>query len=224
MQNVRFTDRSVPKTREEYVADHVRDAILRGELRAGERLDETSIAALLNVSRTPVRSAVRNLAAEGLVEVYPHRGAVVSGLSPEELEEVYHVREMLEGSAARLAAPNVDPKRLALLESILSEMEATVDPNSWLELNNRFHDGVYEAAHRPRMLSIIEYVRNIATPNMRVFIDSPGFTDSSNREHRRILEACAKRDGERAQAEVQKHLRSVCATTVRFTEAGKPDS
>ena len=71
----------MPKTREEYVADQVRDAILRGELRPGERLDETSIAALLNVDRTPVRSAVRNLAAEGLVEAYPHRSALASGLS-----------------------------------------------------------------------------------------------------------------------------------------------
>jgi DNA-binding GntR family transcriptional regulator len=223
VQKPKFSDSSVPKTREEYVADHVRDAILRGELPPGERLDETSIAALLKVSRTPVRSALRNLAAEGLVEVYPHRGALVSGLSTDELEEVYHVREMLEGSAARLAAPNVDAQRLALLESTLSELEETTDPNSWLELNNRFHDRVYEAAHRPRMLSIIEYVRNIATPNMRVFIDSPGFTDSSNSEHRRILDACAKGDGDLAQAEVQNHLRSVCATTVRFTHLGKPD-
>jgi DNA-binding GntR family transcriptional regulator len=71
----------MPKTREEKVAGHVRDAILRNELRPGERFDEISIAALPNVIRTPVRSADRNLAAEGLVEAYPHRSILASGLS-----------------------------------------------------------------------------------------------------------------------------------------------
>jgi DNA-binding GntR family transcriptional regulator len=193
----------------------VRDAILRGDFKPGERLDEQTIAELLNVSRTPVRAALRILAAESLVEVYPHRGAVVNELSPDELEEVYFIRGILEGTAARLAAPNMDGQRIAMLRDIVEQLDVTTDTDHWLALNDRFHRTIYQAANRPRMLSIIEYVRNIATPYIRQFIDSPERKQASAAEHRRILAACEKRDGRLAQVEVENHMRAVCEANLK---------
>jgi DNA-binding GntR family transcriptional regulator len=210
---------SVPKTREEFVADCVREAILRGDFKPGERLDENVIASLLSVSRTPVRAALRILAAESLVEVQPHRGAIVNELSASELEEIYFIRGVLEGALARLAVPSMDGERIAALQAILEEMEMTADTDRWLALNNRFHRTLYQAANRPRMLSIIDYVRNIAVPYIRQFIDSPERMEASRGEHRRILAACVERDGALAQAEVERHLKAVCEANLEYVES-----
>lgn len=210
-----------PQTREEFVAGRLREAILRGDLAPGERLDESALAVALGVSRTPIRSALRILAAESLVELQPHRGAVVNELSPDELGEVYLVRTILEGTAARLAAPRMDEERIVALEGILDELERTADPNRWLVLNNQFHSTIYQAAGRPRMLSIIEYVRNIATPYILQFIEKPGHMESSREDHRRIFEACKKRDGQLAELEVRKHLEDVSRANVEFVESAE---
>ena len=150
------------------------------------------------------------------MELHPHRGAVVNELSPDELEEVYLVRGLLEGMAARLAVPKMDEERLALLRAILAEMDGTPDPDRWLALNNRFHHTFYQAADRPRLLSIIEYVRNISTPYIRQFIDAPHHMESSRRDHHRILEACANGDGVRAESEIRKHLQDVCEANLEY--------
>ncbi len=210
-----------PQTREEFVAGRLREAILRGDLAPGERLDESALAVALGVSRTPIRSALRVLAAESLVELQPHRGAVVNELSPDELGEVYLVRTILEGTAARLAAPRMDEERIVALQAILDDLERTADPNRWLVLNNQFHSTIYQAAGRPRMLSIIEYVRNIATPYILQFINTPGHMESSRGDHRRIFEACKKRDGQLAELEVRKHLEDVSRANVEFVESAE---
>jgi DNA-binding GntR family transcriptional regulator len=224
VQELKLHTASVPKTREEFVADCVREAILRGDFKPGERLDENVIASLLSVSRTPVRAALRILAAESLVEVQPHRGAVVNELSASELEEIYFIRGVLEGALARLAVPSLDGERIAALQAILEEMEMTADTDRWLALNNHFHRTLYQAANRPRMLSIIDYVRNIAVPYIRQFIDSPERMESSRGEHRRILAACVERDGALAQEEVERHLKAVCEANLEYVESEQSTS
>lgn len=213
-----------PLTREEFVAGRLREAILRGDLAPGGRLDESALAMALGVSRTPIRSALRVLAAESLVELHPHRGAIVSELSPDELNEVYLVRVILEGTAARLAAPKMSDERIAALEALLEDLESTTDPDQWLALNNQFHAIIYQAANRPRMVSIIEYVRNIATPYIRQFIEVREHMESSRGDHRRILEACRKRDGQLAETEVRKHLQDVAKANVEFVESADPEA
>lgn len=207
---------SPPKTLEAFVADRLRQAILRGDFKPSERLDENAIAAQLEVSRTPVRAALRLLASESLVAVHPHRGTVVCELTADELEEVYLIRRILEGQAARLAAPCIDDSRLRAMEALLLELERTTQPDAWLELNNRFHCLIYEAAKRPRMLSIIEYVRNISAPYIRQFIQSPEHMAASGEQHRRVLAACAQRDGALAQAEIEQHLQAVAESHLDY--------
>lgn len=220
----RMQPMSFPQTREEFVAGRLRDAILRGDLAPGDRLDEGALAGALGVSRTPVRVALRILAAESLVELHPHHGTVVSELSLNELKDVYFVRTVLECTATRLAVAKIDDERIAALESILDEMDRTADPSQWLKLNDHFHSTIYQAASGPRMLFIIEYVRNISTPYIRQFIEDAEHKRSSRQEHRRILAACKKRDGAMAEAEVRKHLEAVAQASAEVIEsAAKAD-
>ena len=125
MQKLSFDPARQPRTREEFAADRLREAIFRGELEPGERLDEHALAELWGISRTPVRSAIRILAAESLIELHPHRGAVVNELSPNELGEVYLVRGLLEGMAARLASrPAIDCRELRHLPPGVEQVQA----------------------------------------------------------------------------------------------------
>jgi DNA-binding GntR family transcriptional regulator len=117
----------------------------------------------------------------------------------------------------------MDGERISLLRTILAEIDGTSDPDQWLALNNRFHHTIYQAANRPRMLSIIEYVRNISTPYIRQFIGAPDHMASSRGDHYRILDACANGDGERAEAEIRKHLLDVCEANLEYVESSITD-
>lgn len=210
---------SAPPTLEASVANQLRQAIFQGDLSPGEKLDEKAIADALKVSRTPVRAALRILATEGLVTVYPHRGAVVAELTLEEHEENYFIRGLLEGTAALLAAPKMDDERIAALRAVLKEFGGTTDRDEWMEINDRFHTTIYEAANRPLLLSLIGNLRNAAAPYIRQFIAGPKHTESSYADHVRILKACENRDGLLAQQEIQKHLAAVGEAFLEYAES-----
>jgi DNA-binding GntR family transcriptional regulator len=200
---------TVVQTREDFVIDELREAIVRGHFKPGEKLDQEEIAELLNVSRIPVRQALRTLTAEGLVKMYPHRGATVAELSREELEEIYFLRGVLEGVAARLAAPKMDEAHIAKLQAILKKIDQLTNLDEWLDLNREFHNTIYEVINRPRLLEMIESLRNTSAPYIRDYIASPEYLEVTRLSHRCILEACINRDGILAQQETQKHLRVV---------------
>ena len=221
MSDWQLSSDNVLQTRDGYVAERLRRAILRGHFKPGERLDQNEIAELLGVSRSPVREALRTLAAEGLVEVYPHRGAVVAELSPAEFEEISIIRVVLESMAARLAAPHIDDERIALLKDILAELDCTTDLDRWVELNRRFHNTIYQAVHRPRLLSFIENLRITMTPYIRQYITSDEHLNAARIGHRRILEACIDRDDKRAQDETERHLKDVYEEALRYLASNK---
>jgi len=200
------------KTRDDLVADKIREAILRGALKPGEKIDEIRLADRLEVSRTPVRAALRTLVAEGLVTNYPHKGTIVNELSPEGLEEIYMIRGLLEGKAAALGAAAMDDDRIEELFSIQERLKSTVDADGWLELNARLHHTIYVAAGSPRLVSMIRNMRNIAAPFIRQYIASQGYRENALLEHERILSACEKRAGDRAQQATEEHLKSVVKT------------
>lgn len=197
-------------TREEYVAKLLREAILRGELEPGERLDQTRIAQELKVSRTPVRNALLILSNEGLVEMAPHAGAVVSEIPPEEIEELFFIRGILESIAARLAAERMTDADLVILKETLDELEAASDLDEWLALNKRFHFQVYGGAKRPRLLSLIASIHDLTLPYSYRYIGSEDHRRVAGTGHHRIFQACQKRDGHLAEAAVKEHLITVC--------------
>ncbi len=209
----------VLKTRDGYVADKLREAILRGNLKPGQKLDQNEVAELLKVSRSPVREALRTLAAEGLVTVYPHRSAVVAQLSKEEFEDISRIRVVLEGMAARDAAPNMDQARITLIKGILDELNETTDPDQWVELNRRFHHTIYRTVNRPRLLAFIQNLRNTMAPYIRQYILQPEHREVARIGHERILKACIDQDGVQAQKETEIHLMSVYEEALEFLES-----
>ena len=198
-------DLSLP-TRDEFVADALRDAILRGDIPPGDKLDQNNIAQQFNVSRSPVREALRTLAAEGLVDLQAHRTARVATLDVHELEEIYDIRQVLEGLAIRLAAARIGPAQLARLEALLTAMEAAEARRTWLDLNNRFHAGIYAAAGNQRLLTMIAGLRNAASPYIRKYIAAPEHLALAREQHRQILAALQKGDAAAAEQTLIEHI------------------
>jgi len=197
-------------TREEYVAKVLREAILRSEIKPGERLDQTKIAEQLRVSRTPVRNALLILSNEGLVEMTPHAGAVVSEMEPAEIEEIYFLRGVLEGIAARLAVEGMTDEDLALLRKTLDDLDRTADPAEWIQHNKRFHFQVYSGARRPRLLSLIASIHDLTLPYSYRYIGSEEHRRVAGEGHHRIFQACQQRDGSLLEAVIKEHLETVC--------------
>ncbi|HSG18564.1 MAG TPA: GntR family transcriptional regulator [Anaerolineae bacterium] len=197
----------------------MRTAILRGTFKPGEKLDQQQISADLGVSPSPVRQALRTLAAEGLVTIIPNRGATVTERSIEELEELQFIRRMLEGAAARRGAPRMDDSRLESLAAILDKAEKTSDFEEILALNNEFHAAIYSAFPQPTLMRHIQQLRNRVAPYNRVYLESAGSKEVALAGHRRIYEACIRRDGKQAEEETSKHLEQVFLGTVKLTQS-----
>lgn len=198
------------------VADVLREAILRGILVAGQQLRQDEIARELGVSHIPVREALRQLEAEGLVRLRPYRGFEVSELSPEEVEELYEIRIPLECQALRLALPHLTDEDLARAERILDAIDAEGDPSAWSELNTEFHAVLYAPSRRQRLLNLIRTLRTNVDRYLRLYISVMQRKQYSQREHRKILEAVRRRDAAGAVAALEEHLGIACRMLVDY--------
>ena len=139
-----------PIIRSDRVRRQIADQIISGALRPGEELDEKKLAEAFNVSRTPVREALRQLAAANLVEWRPHQSAVVAKITPSKMVEMFEVMAELEGFCGRLAARRMTPAEHAALSSIQKEFRPYVDARDregYHELNKSFHEAIYAGAH-----------------------------------------------------------------------------
>lgn len=197
------------QTRKDLVAIAIRDSILRGRFKPGEKLDQQQIGDELKVSRSPVREALRALDAEGLITLIPNRGAVVTERSLPELEELYFTRSLIEGIAIVRSAPNMDETTLWKLEGILDAADRTDDYGELLGLNNEFHLLTYSRHEQPFIVDYIQQLRNMAAPYNRLYLDSPGGRAAAWADHRRIFNACVRKDGEEARIELERHLDGV---------------
>jgi DNA-binding GntR family transcriptional regulator len=196
------------QTAHEYVRRVVRRSILNGELSGGTRLVQSELAAMLDVSTTPVREALRDLASEGLVELDPHRGAVVAELDDDELRDIYEIRLLLEPMAMRQAIPKLSD---SLIESLRHLHESMVeDPQSvdWIDRNRVFHLAVYETVVSQRLASIIRNLQDASVMHIGAAVaNDPSARDRANQEHGEILEALERRDAEAAIEALRHHLR-----------------
>jgi DNA-binding GntR family transcriptional regulator len=194
-------------TAHQMVRDTLRLAILSGRLVGGTRLVQADIAATLEVSTTPVREALRELASEGLIQFDPHRGAVVHEIDLDELREIYEIRMVLEPLAVRLAAARITDEQLERAAELVREMDATDDPGWWVERNWQFHSLIEQAAGSRRLGNVIKTVQNSATLYIAHAVQvHPARMKEGNAEHRALLVALRKHDGDKAAAILQKHL------------------
>ncbi|MBC7342478.1 MAG: GntR family transcriptional regulator [Clostridia bacterium] len=191
------------------VFDHLRRQILKGKYAPGERLIEEDIAGELGVSRTPVREAIRKLELEGLAEHIPRRGAIVRELSIQDANEIYSIRSVLEGFAARLAAETITEEELRAFDELLASMKRCIEVGDESEealYHDRFHAMLYKASHNRRLERIL--LDYIAYLNMfrQVALRNPGRILRTLEEHEQIVRAIAMHDGELAERRAREHV------------------
>jgi DNA-binding GntR family transcriptional regulator len=190
--------------------EYLRNEIVRNRLRPGAVLNEVTLAAELGVSRGPVREAIRQLAAEGLVETRPRRSAVVSTLSPVEFLEAYQVREALEVLAVRLAVSRIEERELGDLNRLTDAMAQAADRqdlSAFFEANTRFHSLLVECSGNQRLIATYRMLSDEMGRFQVPSLNLRGSLRRSVEEHEGIVRALRQRDGERAMKLVSEHIR-----------------
>ena len=194
------------KTAHEFVREVLRRAILSGELKGSTRLVQAELAATLEVSTTPVREALRDLASEGLIRFDPHRGAVVEELSRDDVREVYAIREVLEPLALGQALPNLTEADLERLRRLHKKMLDEPQGPEWVDYNRNFHMMIYESAG-PRLSTIIKGLLDASVMYIGASLkEVPDLREKANHDHSNILDALTRRDVEAATAAILDHL------------------
>lgn len=197
------------------VAGVLREAISSGRLLAGQPLRQVQLAAELGVSRIPLREALRQLEAEGLVRHKANRGVAVAALSWREVEEIGEMRVALETRAIQHAARGADAAVIAEAADCLHEADGCDDPGRLSELNHRFHAILYRAAGRPLLLDAIERLHANVNRYMRLVLGDLGHQRTSQREHRELLDAVRDGDGDRGAATLERHITAATGLLVR---------
>ena len=194
----------------------MRHEILRGGHEPGLPLRQDEIAARCGVSKIPVREALLQLTAEGLVTFQPNRGFTVAALQADEAEEILEIRAALECQAMRDAMPKMTDDDVAVAARILDSAEATDELDRWSDLNWEFHAALYAPARRRRLLDLIRQVSNPTDRYIRILIANANYRGRAEREHRAILSACEMRNAEAAAALIDQHIRQTGVLLAAF--------
>jgi DNA-binding GntR family transcriptional regulator len=201
-----FAEMRRPLTVAEQVADVLREAIADGSLAAGTALRQDDLAVRFGFSRMPIRDALRQLEAEGIVSIHPTKGAHVAGMDTTEIREIFALRELLEAEALRLSLPKLGEGKLDEAEGVLARIDAEPDVGRWGALNRVFHLALYGACGNQRLLSLIEAHHNAADRYVRILLSNLNYRSRSQAEHRELIAACRSRDAKEAVAVLKKHL------------------
>ena len=187
----------------------LREAILRGDLKPGERLMELQLAAKLGVSRTPIREAIRMLQQEGLAVTIPRRGAEVAAMTEKDMEDVLQVREALEILAVQLASEKITKEQIAELEERLKAFEQaveTVEVKQIAQSDIDFHDLIYTAAENPRLVVLLNNLREqIYRYRVEYLKDEKNYPRLIE-EHRQIMQGLKERNEQYVVEMTKKHM------------------
>jgi len=220
--SVRESPAEAPRrTRTEDLRLQLADDIVRGIFPPGHPLDEAGLATRYGVSRTPVREALRQLAASGLVEIRPHRGAIVTRPSETRLLEMFLVMAELEGLCAGLAAEAMtilERRELDRLHRSLAELVSAGDPARYALANERFHSAVYAGAHNGYLAELTLSTRARLAPFRRAQFRQSGRLADSFDEHDRIVRAILAGDRDLATREMRDHIGTVKEAFDRYVE------
>lgn len=200
-------------TAEDRAAGVLRHAISSGILAPGERLPQESLARLLDVSRMPIRAALRQLEAEGLVELRPHRGATVRALAANELADLYEMRILVETFALRRTVRAIDDEQIERLEWLVADLDSSTDPEASLRARHDFSRELYSIGNSARVVNTIMQFHAEVSRYTRD-LDDPRST-----AHAELLDRIRLRDADLAAAWLESHLRHVArARTQQIAE------
>ena len=214
---------SLPET----LTESLRERILNGEFKEGDALIQDAIAQEYDVSRMPVREALRQLEASGLVLIKVHKGAVVTSIPTEQIAELFELRALLECDILGQAIPRITDEQLLHSRAILAELEASYQRNnvaSWGRLNWEFHRSLYIAAERVQTLALLQGINLQTDRYVRLHLLLTGAFADAEQDHREILRLCTVRDVARAVPYLKEHILNAgrdLLVTLRNSRAGE---
>ena len=206
-----------------YVRETLREAILNGTLPGGTRLIQADLAAQLDVSNTPVREALRDLAGEGLVVFDPHRGSRVRSLDLDEVRELYEMRIALEPLMVRRVMATISPEQLDRAEELCHQLEKTTNFAEWSELNREFHSLLALPEKSSRLATVLSGLRDSSSMYVAISLGANSERIAeSNTEHAQLIEYYRTRNTRRAVAMTVQHLRATLTDIEAAYKKDKP--
>jgi DNA-binding GntR family transcriptional regulator len=212
----------------EHVYTRIKDLILSQELKYGQPINETELTNLLGVSRTPVREALKKLEAKKLVEIIPHRGAIVLGINVKDIEEIFVIRQSLEGTCGFLAAKLISDANLDIIEEQLTEADNYCASGLFSEAakaGKYIHELIMSIVDNERIIEILSDFNESLIYLDKIAINIDGRVLRSNQEHRMIFEALKRRDSDDVRKCIEKHIQStkedliICFKNSKITSA-----
>ncbi len=188
------------------VAQALRELILKGRLSAGTPLRQDALGKQFGVSQVTVREALRVLAEEELVRVVPRKGAVVFSLSPDEAAEITLLRTNLEGELITASIPRLASHDFAAAQKIISLIDAAPDVEALLPLNTEFHKILYAKAGLPRTTAIVDRLRVMLEPYLRLLWKKTGYQRTSQKDHRELVALCKSGKAKEARLVLRRHI------------------
>jgi DNA-binding GntR family transcriptional regulator len=202
---------------------YIRSAIQEGRLKPGDRLREIELAGQIGLSRTPIREALGRLQAEGLVVHDAMRGVVVAELDYSMVTELYYMREVLEGTAARLAAQHASEVEISILDELCQQYEAALgDEVALTACNRHFHETLYRCSHNRYLLNMVTVLHDALSLLGSTTLGSPERAVETLREHRDVVAAIHARDPDTAERALRVHIRTAQKVRMKMLFASVP--
>lgn len=194
MEKVRVLDYPAekPLTLRERIVEFIKDSVISGRLKPGERVPEQEIAENFGISRTPIREAFRQLESEGFITVTPRKGAVVSPITDKDVSEFYAIKSLLEGYAARTACSKLTHREIKRLETLNAQMEKCAEKNDvkgFFKLDHQFHDTFLKACGNDKLCALIHHLVQQFERFRITAMALPGRMNDSVKQHHEIIEA-----------------------------------
>jgi DNA-binding GntR family transcriptional regulator len=217
-------DRIIRRSLHGELVEQLRDLIVEGKLPEGESIREMVLCERFGVSRTPLREALKVLASEGLVVLAPNRGAIVSKLKAQDVEEIFPVLGLLEGFAGQLACSNATEEQIERIASLQRDMMGRYrqkDLPGYFKLNQMIHDAILEAAGNANLRTVHRILAlRVQRARYRANL-SPARWAEAIREHEEILNALRKRDGAKLSRLMQQHLKAKAEAVMKSLLSGE---
>jgi DNA-binding GntR family transcriptional regulator len=194
------------------IAAQLRQSVLDGSYGGGAQLRQDALAAAFGVSRIPVREALLQLEAEGLVQIVPHKGAVVTGLSQAEVDDVFELRVLLEARLLRRSVPRLTEEDFAEIDGVQRAFEDAIrrrDTGRWGALNAELHMALYRRADLPRTLGLVANLLTASERYTRIQLATQAAWERAQAEHAELIERCRKGETEQACALLVAHIGTV---------------
>lgn len=203
------------------VFSQLQNDILNGLYEPGESLIESKLSEELGVSRTPIREAIRQLELEGLVKTVPNKGATVNGVSSQDIEDIYTIRMLIEGLAARWATEKITPKELKELKDSVELEEFYTnkkDSEQLLKFDTRFHDIIYKACKSRPLMHTLSTFHHYVQKARSISMSSPERAAEVLEEHKAILQAIIDGDGYKAERLTTEHVKNASVNLIKQRE------